>query len=127
MTAKEQKIKEAYNALGMDLPKDCNKDGWSPVRYFKGHVQDHFCDEKKEGNVFLARPILLEDIEHNHGWKRIETEADLPPYNGGGQYICYTEKGNQVEMNGANAVRNAAKFGDVTHYRVKEELKKPIY
>jgi len=86
---KQQAIIEAYKALGMNVPKDCNENGWSDDSAFK-NVGYAFYDTQVHFDCILARPILLEGIESNNGWERIlEDGSNLPTEEG--QYFVYSK------------------------------------
>lgn len=65
------------------------------------------------GDVRLSAVIM-----ELNGWKEITSKQNLPPYNGGGKYECFTKEGNYITLNGANSVINGYNLSDVTHYRL---------
>ena len=94
MTPKEQAIKEAYGAHWDVAKKFTDEDGWietskqSPYLNIGNWGIDNPPPIKNilGGNDYEGireyfgkwRPIILTGIEHNNGWVKIESEADLP-------------------------------------------------
>lgn len=127
--AKQEAIKAAY------VPKHATEDefkemlpfidtetGWfNCINYSKATGKS-----SKWYKEFL--PYELSRLRDNNGWIRIEPDgSNLPPYNGGGKYKVWTNKGNEVILNGANAVRNHFHTSDVTHYKLILDEPAPIY
>lgn len=141
MTAKETKIKEAYESAGVD---------WEQVKEFidvGGYCYVFYDEEGKKGidwhtetpltysgidaydenDVEYWRPISLSGIETNNGWITIESEKDLPP---DGHYWTINKKG---EINASPKLvdetcnDNQYWLSTFTHYQPIAKPKPPIY
>lgn len=125
----EEGQKEAYNNNGWTAPYLWSgKTVSESKKNYNSDINASSIDLDYQGvPAYLLRPKSLRGLETNNGWTKIESEDDLPKYNSGGKFKCFTELGNEVDLNGGNAVRNAYKFSDVTHYRLMKEDAKPIY
>ena len=95
MTAKEQKIKEAYGEYWGIVKDFVDENGWIGFHYkdtgFEGGVEPFGEYETNDINDvrFDWRPKSLQGIENNNGWIRIESETDLPKDEG--QYFVYSK------------------------------------
>lgn len=82
------------------------------------YCDDNGCIDRKRNLV--GDPIPPETTQSpNTGieWIKINSDGkNLPDYNNGKQYKGLSELGNIVDFNGANALINAFKFSDITHF-----------
>ncbi len=90
MTAKEQKIKEAYGKHWENIKDFVDENGWIDNTY-QGHykpskginyktlnIEDCDVETKANTNNYYWRHKSLQGIENNNGWVKIESENDLP-------------------------------------------------
>lgn len=77
---KQEKIKEAYNGLGLPFNENILFDnGWLKIKPTQYQSKYNDVDLLKLTNhVHSIRPKSLSGIENNNGWIKIETEEDLP-------------------------------------------------
>jgi hypothetical protein len=136
---KEEKIKEAYNDLGIPFNKNILYDGgWTKIKptQFSSKYED--LDLLKLTNsVHSIRPKSLSGIENNNGWIKIESESDLPDDDDKLLYeVCLFEDGifkRIYEVFSWQAItriwEGTAQFysGKISHYKAIENSKPPIY
>lgn len=133
MTAKEQKIKEAWEQIDYWRYLWSTKTQQTALKFdgyvFKTALPASFNKElfDLDFTKMCVRPKSLAGIESNNGWKRIESEADLPTEGQECIWIqIYTE--SQIQRTYTTEKYAAKLWTQVyTHYRVKEQFKKPIY
>lgn len=141
MTAKEEKIREAYGGY------------WEIVKYFvdqNGFIWEYSIFSKTKNNLleniecenkllkysevgnspmFYLRPKSLQGIENNNGWIKIESEDDLPKE---GHYWVFTKKGEIIDSpkySDYEFMFNDNKYWleNFTHYKPIQRPEKPIY
>jgi len=127
MNPKEQKIKESYGEY-WETVKDyvddngyCNKRDLfqsKKIRYEEIDIQfSHHTD-------FTMRPIVLENIENNNGWIRIESEADLPKIDFITQYWFFDGVSTWIQTFTLYMKLGRVK---ITHYQPIIKPEKPLY
>jgi len=130
---KQQAIIEAYQALGMKVPKDCNENGWSDDSNFK-NVGEEFYETEIHYEFLLARPTPLEGIESNNGWTRIIEDGSNLPKDNSPIYCMFEDlEGYQLvqpsieddEYHGSDGWMYRGRH--ITHYQPIVKPKPPIY
>lgn len=135
MKTKEEVIKEAWGEL-MPVYTYINlTDGWGKSFFNHKEVDYNLFDFITTIKGSFIRPKLLQGIEHNNGWIKIESEKDLPKgdygqcfllHNGSiiyGGFRRYTEETFYFfNASGEGLLENS-----VTHYQPIVKPKPPIY
>lgn len=125
LEAKKEAIKKAYGEY-WELVKDyVDENGWIDfledirrIRYFF-HDSDNI-----EVSISMWRPKSLKGIENNNGWRRIESEADLPKEN----TWCFVISKISGITHGNFLIKNKDFWLiDATHYQPIEQPKPPIF
>ncbi len=132
-TAKQEAIRKAWGFEFYEIAKHAiNEDGWFERNKDRNlTLLTHFEVNEMRFKGLLIRPRVLDNIENNNGWIRIESEEDLPKESG--EYWVY-------ETNGAIGTRFylsvPQKWGQhemeikepqVSHWQPIVEPEKPIY
>ena len=135
LEAKQEAIKKAYYEFWENVKDYVDGNGWikcKDIHYHKdlGLMRDqiHYIDNGKEWDNFEIiswRIPILQGIENNNGWIRIENEADLP--NNEKVWICTSN--NRVLISSKAGLNWVLKNPDnkITHYQPIEKPKPPIY
>lgn len=131
MTAKEQKIKEAWELVGLGhLAQLTQKDGWFKCKPGQYSGRESSLDRLKMNSLTShIRPKSLAGIENNNGWIRIESEADLPTE----EVDCYVFYGEKLMTIAVwdNRLKSffsgVRKLKNITHYQQIVMPKKPVY
>jgi len=71
------------------------------------------------------RPKSLQGIEDNNGWILIEDESDLPKEDG--EYRCFTKQKNISEFTFLKNVTEMWWLDRISHYKLIEKEKSPLY
>lgn len=134
MTAKEQKIKDAWIAeIGEEnwnqlyLVDDNGFSNWTcrrlmpPAKWDNLYSRIYNPNNRKNttGNDLIYRPLSLQGIEDNRGWNRID-EVGLP----NGHEVYFISDGNRVDVFTGNL---NALTGSYTHYQIVEKPQPPLY
>ena len=122
---KEEKIKEAYGENYN--PHNIDENGWMKyslwMHFFKKVDADY--DEFDNRNM-IVRPNSLTCIENNNGWTKIENEDDLPKEKGL-KCIFLCIHGNTTYISD-DVLEDPKWFANkYSHWRLKNEIKDPIY
>ena len=132
MKTKEEIIREAW---GFDFDEFVDNYGWKPVGFYKGEVLT--TDEEielKETYSFNGgcvgwshfRPKILQGIEDNNSWVKIESEDDLPKEGMTNYFICVDGKPS-IHVHNLRQVLSLFKDGMVSHYQPIVKPKSPVY
>ena len=136
LEAKQEAIKKAYGECWELVKNYVDENGWiycKDVDFFKdcGLMRDevHYIDNGKEWDNFEIiswRLPVINRIENNNGWIRIESKDDLPK-----------EEGNYFVVRSNNEVGTSYFIPDndfsiidwryITHYQPIKKPKLPIY
>ena len=125
--SKEEKIIEAYgeywNLTNGNLNDDYSFD-------FIGSFSDYDLGTKFKIiftgiSMFRAIPFSIVGIENNNGWIKIESEKDLPEYNG--KYHVRLVYGELSIKDYENTSYFRNEWSRVTHYQEVAEPQPPIY
>lgn len=126
MKTKEQVISDAYPK---DYKGSIDANGWTNHVALQCFKNDELESKVKHGTL-IYRPLSLKGIENNNGWKRVESENDLPKHS----IDCHFELKDteQVFIGGYVSHRNcfmsgAYTFLNVIAYRPIENAPKRIY
>lgn len=134
---KEEKIKEAYGEFWQRLSEEQKLfalayDGAVQIGYsekdkqlFKDIVKSGLFDQQP------TRPKSLQGIKNNNGWTKIKNgnSITLPEYKKGDIYEVWnieTESGYPCRFT-AKEVKKQFDYKHITHYRLVERTKFPIY
>lgn len=135
---KEEKIREAYEEINAKnlYPRD---NGWSIINSNsefdsdKVIIKSEACTDVYENDSIrnILIPKSLQGIEDNNGWTRIKNENSitLPEYKKGDLYEVYnieTESSYPCRFT-AKEVKQQFDYKHITHYRLMERTKFPIY
>ena len=135
LEAKQEAIKNAYYEFWENVKDYVDGNGWikcKDIHYHKdlGLMRDqiHYIDNGKEWDNFEIiswRIPILQGIENNNGWIRIENEADLP----NNEKVWIYNSDNRVLISSKAVLNWVLKNPDnkITHYQPIETLKPPIY
>lgn len=144
-TDKQKAIEGAYGEYWEYAKDYVDKNGWCSYKLddervlvggfnINSFTKCEFNNFKQDNanSIFYARPLSLSGIENNHGWIKIESEADLPKDQNG---LCW------IMLNGKIVISryckhhfdcSGAEFGlyhfeNITHYQpiIKPQL--PIF
>lgn len=140
MKAKEEKIREAWNRIGVNFPIGiCMETGYSEVQnendiskileYHNISVTDIEWQHINPAGL-RYRPKSLQGIENNNGWIKIESEDDLPK--GKATYWTidkFMEVNPTREFFDPEAIvsMNERWMSRITHYQPTNIPLKPIY
>lgn len=133
MKTKQQVIKEAYGQNWNNVKEHIDENGWLNVDDFylisQGKLNFTQIETKEEGLIFQNhRPVSLSGLESNNGWTKIESEDDLPNYQG--TIILIKKDEEEYETQFFNYLKNGEKeeFAKIySHYRLFPEFESPIY
>ncbi|MFV0197089.1 hypothetical protein OBK01_02565 [Empedobacter falsenii] len=132
-------IINAYKRFWIQLPEEAKEqalqnNGYIDHRFIGneyGRLTNLLKMESKESYdvkfgepTFIYRPIILQGIENNNGWIKIESEEDLPKED----CIYWVVKDNSItEMENWEITLNFHNKRNLTHYQPIEQPKPPIY
>lgn len=127
MTAKEEKIREAYGEYWESVKEYIIDNGWCTVRR-------HILFDKIIKNIEIEiggyqwRPKSLQGIEKNNGWIKIESEGDLPK----DELDCFFIKDSLIYTglwdNRLKRFYSGSEWiTKITHYQPIQKPKQPIY
>lgn len=119
MKTKEEIIREAYGEHYDKFKDSIDENGWTEDTIYYFLVCEWHPD--KWGK---ARPKSLEGIENNNGWKRIESEEDLP--NEDGLYFAVVTEEIEVLFYHKPS-HNQFWLENITHYQPIVKPKHPIF
>ena len=132
---KEEKIKEAYiEVFGEKRIRTIMNYVYKENGFIEGFVlldlkldiKIEKLERKFNGVVYSYRPKSLQGIENNNGWIKIESEKDLPKEKGlKCLFLCI--HGNTTYI--SDDVLEDPKWfiNKYSHWRLKDEIKDPIY
>lgn len=132
-TAKQEAIEKAYTELGVDWEHNMlNVDEKAFIRHsslpsFDFDITKWDVIRHKNWRDNKWRPKSLRGIETNNFWIRIESEEDLPKEEG--EYNIITIKGQHIgtaNFTGTD-ISKQIWLNAYTHFRVIENIKRPIY
>lgn len=136
---KAELIKQAYGEVWDILPLEQQKcalkyDGWVSVREFRigydesGKILNNTLyriSRRKDSNLecdqFRYRPKSLKGLEINNGWNCIN-DCPIPNDVSNDKVLLYFENGDTRKFN-----EEFSLFEYVTHWRIVEELPKPLF
>ena len=126
---KEEKIKESW---GIHFSSDVDENGYiTYTEYQDIHLLQWVGDFWEKGfnkvlRIYWVRPKSLQGIENNNGWIKIESEKDLPKEKGlKCLFLCI--HGNTTYISD-DVLEDPKWFADkYSHWRLKVEIKDPIY
>ena len=146
LEAKQEAIKNAYSEYWENVKDYVDGNGWikcKDIHYHKdlGLMRDqiHYIDNGKEWDNFEIiswRIPILQGIENNNGWIRIESEDDLPKevtncfiITNGEMYATKFYPKNFKGWINVFTLDHVVGLGykSVTHYQPIEKPKLPIY
>lgn len=131
-TDKQKAIEKAYGEHWETVKYFVDEDGW--IDGGKGEDPEPLFDpwigileEHETENKF--RPKSLQGIEENRGWKKIESEEDLPKETDGLWEVIINGKPKFIELLNANRSRLFKDFvkDGVTHYKIINHSELPIF
>ena len=139
LEAKQEAIKNAYGECWEKVKDYIDKNGWiycKDVDFFKdcGLTRDevHYIDNDKEWDNFKIiswRLPIINGIENNNGWIKIESEKDLPKVSGlyfGKDYEFGTDM-MYFDFETKKWEDSNGYLQNVTHYQPIKKPKPPIY
>ena len=139
LEAKQEAIKKAYSEYWENVKDYVDENGWikcKDIHYHKdlGLMRDqiHYIDNGKEWDNFEIiswRIPILQGIENNNGWIKIESEKDLPNVSGlyfGKDYEFGTDM-MYFDFETKKWEDSNGYLQNVTHYQPIEKPKPPIY
>ncbi|KUY20877.1 Uncharacterised protein [Elizabethkingia miricola] len=131
-TPKEQAIKAAYGELYDKYKNRINENGWFNAEDPKKHKPNHLGFIIGDVEILSSlywRPKVLNGIETNNSWTRIESEEDNPKESGKYWVILshYSGKKSPVTQECYYIGKGWDSFLDVTHYQPIETPKPPIF
>lgn len=127
MKTKQEVIQEAWGDFYEKAKHAINSDGWFERNKDRDlTLLTHFDVDDMRFSGLLIRPKVLDGIENNNGWTRIESEADLPK-DDDKEYWIANENGIFGFV--ANGWQVVAKWknGTCTHYQPIIKPESPIY
>ena len=134
---KEEKIKEVYGLQFQKVQFDICTDGWVHTGHFDVTPKlisafDNFNGDKqfkkdlRNNDYNLWRPKSLQGIEDNNGWIKIKSEDDLPKKLGL-KCIFLNIHGNTTYISD-DVLYDPKWFNQkYTHWRIKQEIKDPVF
>lgn len=120
---KEEVIKEAW---GNDYPKNgVDDNGWSKDCYSHGTFDWELFDSEDGYVMPKIRPKLLQGVENNNGWIKIESEDDLPK---DGYYFVVYKNGKMSDCpKDSDFEDDNYWMQHITHYQPIVKPKPPLY
>lgn len=116
--AKRDAIKRAYGEHWDRLQDRVDQDGWT-----RFPISKKFPEVESYG-YFKERPISLKGIEDNNGWTRLDEKLPDP----GVKVLIVIDGHIQDRLATLESIKIQPQFGNiVTHWKVFEEHKPPIY
>lgn len=132
---KQETIEKAYGEHWESVKDFVNEHGYCTNWHIPnfGHCYPDFSfhtDSYNGENIWI--PSSIRNIENNNGWTKIESEQDLPERDKDYNVIAYDGRiyGAWLTRNGNwlnNKHNDLSQLTNVTHWREKIELPKPIY
>jgi len=126
---KEETIKNAYGEHWESLKEFVDDDGWCKKRieHEERMLKKDIIDVQIVGHgQYFYRPKSLQGIETNNGWKKIESEADLPSLKD--ELIIFRdESGLTTTWQSDDILETPKYFMRYSHYKIKEKDLPPIY
>lgn len=134
---KEEKIQEAYGEHWEKVKYFVDKDGWLDSRSFYGQpihkglfgLTMEISDPYDPKYCYWKRPVSLSGINNNNGWRKIESENDLPVKDGL-FIVCIDEKpivGIIENIEFIKHLYDCPEQGILTHFQEYIPKKPPIY
>lgn len=124
---KRDYIKKAYQGNELALPY-CDENGWIKVRdlsHLAIGINFRYHDLDFHGKAW--RPRSLRGLEHNNGWTKVISCADIPSTPGVYRFLC--EDGSEKKVKLSDDVDLSFmhwKLG-FTHWKEAHEDLKPLY
>ncbi len=129
---KEQLIKESWEAIGIDfstIENELDENGWhlgdvDQIPKDSYEQCDHY---SKSVGKMAERPKSLRGLEDNNGWIKINDEDDFPRSEG--EYtLMFTNQQHTNKIVDHIWFKSADLLWKcTTHYRIKQQLPKPLY
>ena len=135
---KEEVIKEAYRGYWDLLTQEQQEkvivnNGWVNCSVLSLVNRIEYCQSKSHSYFSVAfshRPALLEGIENNNGWTKIESEEDLPKEDVMYRLGFFISSGKFYQDSNPYSLKTALcalKESYYTHYQQISEFKSPIF
>lgn len=121
---KEEKIQEAYGDHWDNFIYEAKKCAWNNNGWISQLIAHAPEGIELDFDRYTYRPKSLRGIEHNHGWRKIESDEDLPLH--GDSYIAGYLLWDGSFMLAENAPFSAESIKDlyiinkITHYKVAD-------
>lgn len=126
--AKQEAIKKAWEALGINNLRDADKNGfiadWKfSVDFFNQHESK--IERYKIDGLELIRPLSISGIEDNNGWIRIEPDGSNLPVLGKYKWILGSDLIYEETFDPKNPTHVKEFLYAYTHYKpITPELKR---
>ncbi len=141
MTAKEQKIKEAYGEYWENVKNHLTDSNWfkskelfgdignTKIRREFSKIEWECMDNYHPIYCYYFRPKSLQGIENNNGWIKIESEEDLPKEQIKVWFITNEEIAGTYHplLKEFRSQFGFYNYASVTHYQPIIKPLKPIY
>lgn len=116
---------QIYDSL--KLSNELSDDGWREVNYLPFDYEKKYDVLKFNKTRFAIRPKSLAGIENNNGWVQIKSSLDLP-LEDCNVWVLFTN-GQMDSQRYLHEYKNFSThhYRHVTHYKVIEQPKPPIY
>lgn len=124
---KEEKIKEAWGVAYEEVRGMLTENGYIPsIDLAHSNLKLSIYHIQLTYNKIGVRPVILQGIENNNGWIKIESEDDLPKEKC--DLLVYPEFENQFVFHFYNDKKSKeVLMQNHTHYQPIEKPKPPIY
>lgn len=117
-------FKKAYGKHWEDVKNDIYKMGWIKTSlWIKLGIKLEFT----RGGFNYRRPVCLDGIETNNGWKKIESFQDLPQDEKALYNLTHIDKSSFLPSEDFFKVQKLWELGLITHYQIIQIPNPPIY
>jgi hypothetical protein len=125
---KQEVIKQAYGDHWDKVCEYVDDKGWCHG-FFGIQMQELQGIGKPKNEPTKWRPKSLEGLEDNNGWIKIESEEDLPKEIEGYWHVVLKGKVIIIELlkDDKSKLFQSLKKDEITHYKLIEKPKPPIY